>query len=67
MHLDLVSGDFATEALAHGPHQGGVALKRLQRYLDEFVFRFNRRKSQHVGKIFYRLAEQLVWHENHDI
>ena len=32
----------------------------LQRYLDEFTFRFNRRKSRHVGKIFHRLVEQLV-------
>ena len=46
-----------------GKHQGGVGPKHLQGYLDEFVFRFNRRKSKHVGKIFYRLAEQLVLHE----
>ena len=32
----------------------------LQGYLDEFTFRFNRRKSRHVGKIFHRLVEQLV-------
>ena len=30
------------------------------RYLDEFAFGFNRRKSRHVGKIFHRLVEQLV-------
>ncbi len=41
-------------------HQGKVSPKHLQRYLDEFTFRFNRRKSRHVGKIFHRLAEQLV-------
>lgn len=41
-------------------HQGKVGLKHLQRYLDEFTFRFNRRKSRHVGKIFHRLVEQLV-------
>jgi transposase-like protein len=41
-----------------GTHQGRVQVKHLQRYLDEFVFRFNRRKSRHVGKIFFRLAQQ---------
>ncbi len=46
-----------------GTHQGGVGSKHLQGYLDEFAFRFNRRKSRHVGKIFFRLAEQLVLHE----
>ena len=40
-------------------HQGRTSPKHLQRYLDEFAFRFNRRRSQHVGKIFHRLAEQL--------
>lgn len=41
-------------------HQGKVGAKHLQLYLDEFTFRFNRRRSRHVGKIFYRLLEQLV-------
>ena len=41
-------------------HQGRVRTKHLQRYLDEFTFRFTRRKSRHVGKIFYRLVQQLV-------
>lgn len=40
-------------------HQGNVSPKHLQGYLDEFAFRFNRRRSRHVGKIFHRLAEQL--------
>ncbi len=40
-------------------HQGNVSPKHLQPYLDEFAFRFNRRRSRHVGKIFHRLAEQL--------
>lgn len=43
-----------------GTHQGRVEVKHLQRYLDEFVFRFNRRRSRHVGKIFFRLAQQGV-------
>jgi transposase-like protein len=41
-------------------HQGRVAKKHLQAYLDEYAFRFNRRKSMSVGKIFYRLLEQMV-------
>ena len=41
-------------------HQGKVGQKHLQGYLDEFTFRFNRRRSRHVGKIFHRLAEQMV-------
>jgi transposase-like protein len=41
-------------------HQGKVTAKHLQRYLDEYAFRFNRRRSKHVGKLFHRLAEQLV-------
>ena len=43
-------------------HQGGVQKQHLQGYLDEFTFRFNRRRSRHVGKIFHRLVEQLVVH-----
>lgn len=45
-----------------GTHHGKVSSKHLQRYLDEFAFRFNRRRSAHVGKVFHRLAEQLVLH-----
>jgi transposase-like protein len=41
-------------------HQGRVTGKHLQRYLDEYAFRFNRRRSEHVGKLFHRLVEQLV-------
>lgn len=40
-----------------GTHQGAVRPKQLQHYLDEFAFRYNRRKSQHVGKIFYRMLQ----------
>ena len=35
-----------------------VEAKHLQAYLDEFAFRFNRRKSRHVGMLFFRLAQQ---------
>jgi transposase-like protein/ribosomal protein L37AE/L43A len=43
-----------------GIHQGLVQKKHLQFYLDEFVFRFNRRKSKSRGQVFYRLLEQVV-------
>lgn len=43
-----------------GTLQGNVSKKHLHKYLDEFVFRFNRRKSRHIGKIFHRVVEQLV-------
>ncbi len=43
-----------------GTHQGAVSHKHLEYYLDEFTFRFNRRKSASRGKLFYRLAQQAV-------
>ena len=43
-----------------GTHQGAVRPSHLQAYLDEFSFRFNRRLSQHRGKLFYRLVQQAV-------
>jgi hypothetical protein len=43
-----------------GTHQGAVGEQHLQDYLDEFAFRFNRRKSRSRGKLFYRLAQQAV-------
>jgi transposase-like protein len=43
-----------------GTHQGGVSADHLDAYLDEFTFRFNRRKSRSRGKLFYRLLEQAV-------
>ena len=43
-----------------GTHQGAVSHKHLDYYLDEFTFRFNRRKSRRRGKLFYRLAQQAV-------
>ncbi|MCG2724864.1 MAG: hypothetical protein L6420_01185, partial [Elusimicrobia bacterium] len=41
-------------------HQGSVGLNHLDYYLDEFTFRFNRRKSASRGKLFYRLVQQSV-------
>ncbi len=43
-----------------GTYQGAVASKHLDYYLDEFTFRFNRRKSTSRGKLFYRLVQQSV-------
>ena len=43
-----------------GTHQGAVSHKHLDYYLDEFTFRFNRRKSNSRGKLFYRLVQQAV-------
>ena len=40
-----------------GTHQGFLSGNHLDYYLDEFTFRFNRRKSRSRGKLFYRLAE----------
>jgi len=39
-----------------GTHQGAVSPKHLDYYLDEYTFRFNRRKSRSRGKLFYRLV-----------
>lgn len=43
-----------------GTHHGAVRHSHLDYYLDEFVFRFNRRKSASRGKLFYRLVQQAV-------
>ena len=43
-----------------GTHQGGVQRQHLDYYLDEFTFRFNRRRSQARGLLFHRLAQQAV-------
>jgi len=43
-----------------GTHQGAVSVEHLDAYLDEFTFRFNRRRSRSRGKLFFRLMEQAV-------
>jgi transposase-like protein len=45
-----------------GTHQGAIGAQHLQPYLDEFVFRFNRRASGSRGLLFYRLLQQAVRH-----
>ena len=43
-----------------GTHQGAVAPQHLPYYLDEYTFRFNRRKSKSRGKLFFRLMQQAA-------
>ncbi len=72
-HVVTSDGDSALRQLEHvhlvisllkrwlgATHQGAVTPSHLQAYLDEFSFRFNRRLSQHRGKLFYRLMQQAV-------
>jgi len=46
-----------------GTHQGSVEAAHLASYLDEFVFRFNRRRSASRGLVFYRLLELAAAHD----
>ncbi len=43
-----------------GTHQGAVEPSHLPVYLDEFVFRFNRRRSHSRGLLYYRVLELAV-------
>jgi ISXO2-like transposase domain len=43
-----------------GTHHGAVTHEHLDYYLDEFTFRFNRRRSRSLGKLFFRLVQQAV-------
>ncbi|HET9265745.1 MAG TPA: transposase [Vicinamibacterales bacterium] len=43
-----------------GTHHGAVSQVPLDYYLDEFTFRFNRRRSRHCGKLFFRLVQPAV-------
>jgi len=52
-----------------GTFQGRFDPQYLQRYLDEYVFRFNRRTCQSIGKRFWRIMQQtatsapITWRE----
>jgi len=46
-----------------GTHQGAVHPEHLPAYLDEFTFRFNRRRSRSRGLVFYRVLELAVGHD----
>jgi hypothetical protein len=69
------------DAVMPGPHLISALLKRwtagtlhyrisrqhLPYYLDEFTFRFNRRKSRARGLLFYRLLQQAVDTDPHPL
>jgi transposase-like protein len=46
-----------------GTHQGSVDPAHLPGYLNEFVFRFNRRRARSRGLLFYRVLELAVAHD----
>ena len=46
-----------------GTHQGSVEVAHLISYLNEFVFRFNRRRARSRGLVFYRVLELAVAHQ----
>jgi len=43
-----------------GIHHGRVERSHLHYYLDEFTFRFNRRRARSRGKLFYELVRQAL-------
>jgi transposase-like protein len=43
-----------------GTHHGAISGKHLQAYLDEYVFRFNRRTARSISHRFVRLLEQAA-------
>jgi hypothetical protein len=45
-----------------GTHQGSWDAGHLDAYLDEFAFRFNRRRSRSRGMVFFRLMQLTVGH-----
>ena len=44
-----------------------ISRQHLPYYLDEFTFRFNRRKSKARGLLFYRLMQQAVDTDPHPL
>ena len=46
-----------------GIHHRAIRASQLDYYLDEFTFRFNRRRSRVRGLVFYRLLHQAVQRE----
>jgi transposase-like protein len=50
-----------------GTHHYRVEREHLQYYLDEFTFRFNRRRSRARGLLFYRLLQQSVNTDPHPL
>jgi len=50
-----------------GTHHCRVEREHLPYYLDEFTFRFNRRRSKARGMLFYRLLQQSVNTDPHPL
>lgn len=46
--------------LLEGTYQGGGSREHLQEYLDEYVFRFNRRHTRNRGLVFMRLLQRAA-------
>lgn len=44
-------------------HQGAVEVDHLASYLNEFVFRFNRRTSRSRGLLFHRVLQLAIGHD----
>jgi transposase-like protein len=57
-HVHMV--DSLVKRWINGTHQGRISPKHLPYYLDEYAFRFNRKKSTYRGKLFFRLVQQAV-------
>ncbi len=57
-HVHLVAGLLKRWII--GTHQGAPTRRHLDYYLDEFTFRFNRRRSGRRGLLCYRLLQQAV-------
>ncbi len=57
-HVHMI--DSLIKRWINGTHQGKISQKHLEYYLEEFAFRFNRKLSNHRGKLFYRLMQQSV-------
>ena len=64
---ELLPGVHKVSSLAKrwllGTHQGAVDASHLPAYLNEFAFRFNRRRSRSRGLVFYRVLELAVGHD----
>jgi hypothetical protein len=56
--VDLVVG--LAKRWLLGTHHGAVGGKYLQRYLDEYVFRFNRRRAKSPAHGFARVLQHAV-------
>ncbi len=50
-----------------GTHHQRISDKHLPYYLDEYTFRFNRRKSRARGLLFYRLLQQALATDPHPL